>query len=902
MLSFRPKASGRYLHRPRLLRHFPDEAGYVVWLEAPYGYGKSVLASQWAEALEAEGWRVLWLSLGEREPRAALGRLLDLPAETPWAVLLDALWEQKTLLVLEDLEGLADASSLTPLLKAPRGLLLLASRNHLSSPELPRLMTEGRLIHLQADVLAFSEAEAEALFDDAARARATRERAQGWPLPLHFAALTGELPESRALLAGLRESLSPRAWAEALLLAALPYLPHEAASSDTQALAQSGFVQALESGFRLHPLAGDALLATHGDELRHVVAAQGQRLPPLLRGLAFERADMRSSLGELLEVSGAELERLDPDTVLRWDALAAQSAQPARDVAVGNALCMRGRRQEGLGRLLRAAERAEAAVELRLKAFADAAYYLAPEEPGRARALAEQAEPLLAHAEPERVGRFLSTCSYIDYCAGNYAAARQLVERALEHIPPRSPHRYGSLINLAILNWNLTGDLEGRLRLQQEGLAICRQHYPDHVAAACRDLGRLHLFLGETSEAERYLDEARRFARTAPQAGLEAEALLAHLRRDPRPFASLLAQARRWEDAYTTDIVGGYWLATLHTLGDLEQAERLFSPADLGGFGKVALALVSVAADNPDKAAALLEEAESAYPNREYRLHWQAARYRLTRRASDLNALLALTTAHERILPFFLPLEALPREQPHLARAYPLPDVLASGWTDAIRLRQAEIPPLHVRVLGTLELRVLGEAAELTERHKAILTLLLLRQSREEIGAALWTELDAKKTRNNLNVQLNLLRRLTEPWNVSTYLFEDGLKRTEADLWALERALDARDAERVLNLYRHPLAPGLDVPVINEARERLAQEVTALLFAAAETAPAERAGAYLERVLELEPLSEDALQRLLRLLLARGRRYEAQRRYDAFAQQLKDELGLEPLPETRALL
>lgn len=118
----------------------PDEPGFMVWLEAPYGYGKSVLAGQWAEELEGDGWRVAWLALAGRDPRALLAQRLSLPAAAPWGIIDEELWREPTLLVLEDLQGSED---LAPILQHHPGLVLLASRGHLPYLELPKLRTQG---------------------------------------------------------------------------------------------------------------------------------------------------------------------------------------------------------------------------------------------------------------------------------------------------------------------------------------------------------------------------------------------------------------------------------------------------------------------------------------------------------------------------------------------------------------------------------------------------------------------------------------------------------------------------------------------------------------------------------------------------------------------------------------
>ncbi|MFA5569434.1 MAG: bacterial transcriptional activator domain-containing protein, partial [Trueperaceae bacterium] len=149
---------------------------------------------------------------------------------------------------------------------------------------------------------------------------------------------------------------------------------------------------------------------------------------------------------------------------------------------------------------------------------------------------------------------------------------------------------------------------------------------------------------------------------------------------------------------------------------------------------------------------------------------------------------------------------------------------------------------------------------------------------------------------------MSLLRKQVEPWGVRTYVFENGLKRVTADVTRLKNAIAARDAVAVLELYLEPLAPGMGLDAVLLVREQLREEVVGLLEGAAAEADGERAEAYLARILELEPLHERALQGLLGHLLQRGRRRDAHKRYRSFARLLEEEMGLEPLPETRELL
>ncbi len=211
--------------------------------------------------------------------------------------MLEALWREPTLLVLEDIEG---DEAIDPLL-APGGGLLLASRHKLNQPGLLKAMTEGWLIHLGANQLMFTSAEATALFGDADRAQSLWQRARGWALPLHFAALTGEPPEREALLEGMHQSLSEPVWREALLLAAVPFLPREAAVAETLTLTEAGFAQSREDGYRLHPLVAEVAEKLYPNAVREAVLAAAERLPAIMRGNAFETLGLLKPLADLLE-------------------------------------------------------------------------------------------------------------------------------------------------------------------------------------------------------------------------------------------------------------------------------------------------------------------------------------------------------------------------------------------------------------------------------------------------------------------------------------------------------------------------------------------------------------------------------------------------------------------------
>lgn len=901
MLGFRPKSAGLYLERPRLLNLLPDEPGYVVWLEAPYGYGKSVLASQWANALESQGWRVVWLAVGGREPKAALAQLLALSADSPWGVLLDALWAERTLLVLEDLESLPSHESLSSLLRDLRGLLLLASRNPLLSAELPRLVTENRLVRLDAGALAFNPEETVVLFDDQARAGQTWRRTQGWPLPLHFAALTGELPERGALLEGIRESLEEAEWEEALLLATVSYLPEAAAQAATERLAKSGFAQRIEVGYRLHTLVGEAILRAYAKAVKSVILREAARLPPVLRGEAFERSGLYTALGQLLDTPGGSLARQVPEAVLRWDALAPEPRGAARRRLVGWSLCSLGELQRGIDTLLETTRLPNLSADELLSCYRDAVWFLAQTQDfARAREVEAAAATLLEYGDPDIVGAYLNNLFLIHFESGDWEEAAATLRSALEYYPSTSPKRAISTGNLAVVKWHQSGDVEALRLGRSQALSSNQKHNPSNVPGDHLQLGEIAFLLGERNEALAHCREAQAWAKASPRWALEAEALGARLEQDTTRFPGIFARAEAWQDESLVDRIHFFWANALLDQHNPQAALEVLA-GQQGYWTGVARAL-ALGSANQKQALVALGEMPSARRYMEDRLYWHAARYRITRKLEDLTAFLNLSLVHERLLPGLVSLAELPKDQPELARVYPLEEVLASGWQEAIKLRLGELPDLELSLLGEFSLRLFDLPLELTERQKQIVALFSLGLSREQVAEAMWPETGVTKQRNNLGVQLNLLRKVLEPWGLRTYLFEDGLKRLRSDYAELQAALGDADTGKILRLYKEPFAPGVDLEPIQNERGRLREEVIELLYEASQEAEATEASTYLTRVMELEPLHEEALQGLLTWLLAHGRRREAQQRYRQFQKILDEELGLEPLPETQALL
>lgn len=188
---------------------------------------------------------------------------------------------------------------------------------------------------------------------------------------------------------------------------------------------------------------------------------------------------------------------------------------------------------------------------------------------------------------------------------------------------------------------------------------------------------------------------------------------------------------------------------------------------------------------------------------------------------------------------------------------------------------------------------------------------------RDALLPLFWPETPGEPARASLRRTLHFLRSHLGEGVIITRGEEEidvAADRLTCDARVFEAHIAAgRDAD-ALGLYRGDLLGGFFVseaaPELDDWIDRSRRRYREMAVAAAErlSDAEEKAGRrsparfWAVRALELEPLSETGLARLLRLLDAEGDRVEALRRYDEFEKRLKAELDVEPGPELRSLV
>src|SRR6266480_2055777 len=238
------------------------------------------------------------------------------------------------------------------------------------------------------------------------------------------------------------------------------------------------------------------------------------------------------------------------------------------------------------------------------------------------------------------------------------------------------------------------------------------------------------------------------------------------------------------------------------------------------------------------------------------------------------------------------------------------------------------MPTLHIRLLGDFNLLYSDQQVTSlnTTRLRSLLAYLVLHrdvpQQRQHLAFLFWPDATEAQARNNLRQLLHQLRQAlpavehflsadthmlywhpVTPFHLDVAEFEQRLTLAEAairrnDQHALQDALEQAD-----NLYRGELLPGCYDEWILPERERLRQrhlqvleQLLRLFEGQGDTVTAIR---YAQRLIGLDPLSEDLYRRLMRLYALNNDRASALRVYHTWAATLQRELGIEPDPATR---
>lgn len=240
----------------------------------------------------------------------------------------------------------------------------------------------------------------------------------------------------------------------------------------------------------------------------------------------------------------------------------------------------------------------------------------------------------------------------------------------------------------------------------------------------------------------------------------------------------------------------------------------------------------------------------------------------------------------------------------------------------------ASSPParlIELLTLGAIGLKDVdaGEMAALLAQPKriALLAFLALAQPRglhrrSTLLALFWPEKDEQHARWSLNQALRSLREALGPDAVQSRGDDEvGLdpQVLSCDAVAFEAAYQEQRWETALELYRGDLLQGLHISGcaaferwVEDGRVRLRGLAARAAWALTERREASgevvAAADSARRALALAPHDERGVRRLIGMLDRQGDRAGAVQAYEDYAQRLRDELGVEPAPETQALV
>jgi DNA-binding SARP family transcriptional activator len=224
---------------------------------------------------------------------------------------------------------------------------------------------------------------------------------------------------------------------------------------------------------------------------------------------------------------------------------------------------------------------------------------------------------------------------------------------------------------------------------------------------------------------------------------------------------------------------------------------------------------------------------------------------------------------------------------------------------------------LEIRLLGPAEFAYGGEPFRFTAppRTLPLLAWILLHRraplSREAVAFHFWPDLAEEDAKSDLRRHLYYLTKALPPPAGAPWLLAD--KKTVAWNAAAAATIDLSDFERLaaadatletaVALYRAPFLDGIEDDWLDAERERLQALVEGALLKLIgrhEAAQPERALAFAQQLLRIDPWREDAIRSTMALRHRTGDRAGALREYREFVVRLRAELDVDPMPETTA--
>ncbi len=193
-----------------------------------------------------------------------------------------------------------------------------------------------------------------------------------------------------------------------------------------------------------------------------------------------------------------------------------------------------------------------------------------------------------------------------------------------------------------------------------------------------------------------------------------------------------------------------------------------------------------------------------------------------------------------------------------------------------------------------------------------LMTYLALAETwvdRFEIAGLLWADVPEADARNNLRQLLHRSKSLE--WAKTLESNNKALRlQINSDVGQFRKAVRQADWQTALEMYNGALLEGIEAPRALETwleSERSAlqddwREALVGRIGQLEASPDANLPNLLVQLLSIDPYNEEALHGLLKYATARGQSKEALKQFELFQARLHSDLGVEPQPETLALV